>query len=65
MSTLVIDAEPVRAQSIEVDGDSLKINLVEGRSIIVPIAWYPRLWYGTPEERSHYCLLYTSDAADE
>ncbi len=57
MSTLVIDAETVRAQSIEVDGDSLKINLVEGRSIIVPIAWYPRLWYGTPEERSHYEII--------
>ncbi len=23
----------------------------------VPILWYPRLWYGTPEERSHFELL--------
>ena len=57
MNTLVIDAETVRAHSVEIDGDSLKVNLVEGRSIIVPIAWYPRLWYGTTEERSHYEII--------
>lgn len=57
MSTLVIDVESVRAQSIEIDQESLKVNLVEGRTIIVPLAWYPRLWYATSAERSHYEII--------
>ena len=47
----------VPAQSIAIDQDSLTVNLAEGRSIIVPIVWYPRLWYGTTEERSHYEII--------
>lgn len=55
----VLTVGPYRffAQSIEIDQEMLKVNLVEGRSIIVPIAWYPRLWYGTPEERSSYEII--------
>jgi hypothetical protein len=29
------------------------VDLVDGRTIIAPLAWYPRLWHGTPEERKH------------
>jgi len=28
--------------------------VVDGRTIIVPLAWFPRLWHGTPQERSHF-----------
>lgn len=54
---MVIDVETVRAQSIEIDQETLQVNLVEGRTISVPLAWYPRLWYGTSEERSHYEII--------
>lgn len=51
MSTLAIEIEQARAQSVKVTDDSLIVDLVDGRTIIVPLAWYPRLWYGTARER--------------
>jgi len=33
------------------------VELVDGRTMTVPIVWYPRLWYGTAEERAHFELL--------
>jgi hypothetical protein len=30
------------------------VELSDGRTISVPIAWYPRLLHGTPEERRHW-----------
>jgi hypothetical protein len=49
MSTLVAE---VRAQSLVVTEDSLIVDLSDSRSITVPLAWYPRLVHGTPEERN-------------
>ena len=51
MSTLVAE---VRAQSLVVTEDSLIVDLSDGRSITVPLAWYPRLVYGRPEERNNW-----------
>jgi hypothetical protein len=57
MSTLVIDVESVRARNVEIDNESLIVELVEGRTVIVPLTWYPRLWYGTPEERARFEVI--------
>lgn len=38
---------------VSVTDDTLSVELEDGRTIAVPIAWYPRLAYGTPEERAH------------
>ncbi len=35
----------------------LSVELDDGRSISVPIAWYPRLLYGTSKERNHWRLI--------
>ncbi len=51
MSTLVAE---VRAQSLVVTDDSLIVDLSDGRSITVPLAWYPRLIHGTTEERNNW-----------
>lgn len=51
MSTLVAE---VRAQTLVITEDSLIVDLSDGRSITVPLAWYPRLVHGTPEERSNW-----------
>jgi hypothetical protein len=37
-----------------VSGQALTIDLVDGRTVIVPLVWFPRLWHGTPQERSHF-----------
>ena len=36
---------------------ALVVDLVDGRSIIVPLTWYPRLAYGSPAEREHWRLI--------
>ena len=54
MSSLTSDVLEPRSQSAKVTGDALEIDLVDGRTIIVPLIWFPRLWHGTPRERDHF-----------
>jgi hypothetical protein len=54
MSSLAAEHRQPRARSVAVNEESLTVDLVDGRTIIVPLAWYPRLWHGTPEERSRF-----------
>ncbi|TAH51960.1 MAG: DUF2442 domain-containing protein [Chloroflexota bacterium] len=34
--------------------DTVTVDLEDGRTISVPIGWYPRLANGTPQERAHW-----------
>ena len=58
MSTSTAD---VRAQHVAISDDSLTVGLSDGRSISVPLAWYPRLLHGSPEERSNWRLIGNSE----
>lgn len=40
----------------QVTDDSLVVDLVDGRTISVPIVWFPRLAYGSPTERNNLLL---------
>jgi len=51
MSTLVAE---VRALNLVVTEDSLVVDLSDGRSISVPLAWFPRLQHGSPQERNNW-----------
>ena len=51
MSTLVAET---RAQNLVVTEENLAVDLNDGRSISVPLAWYPRLQHGTPGERNNW-----------
>ena len=53
MNSLAAEIHEARAQSVTVSDEALTVDLVDSRTIIVPLLWYPRLWHGTPEERSH------------
>ncbi len=46
-----------KAQQVVVTDDSLTVDLVDGHTISVPLAWYPRLCHGTPEERRNWRLI--------
>ncbi|CAN5299943.1 DUF2442 domain-containing protein [soil metagenome] len=57
MSSSTTESFSARAQEVTVTEDTLTIELADGRSISVPLAWYPRLAHGTPEERGNWCLI--------
>jgi hypothetical protein len=46
----------VFAQDVKITEDTLTVELTDGRTISAPILWYPRLAYGTPDERGHWEL---------
>ncbi|MGE5444703.1 MAG: DUF2442 domain-containing protein [Ignavibacteriales bacterium] len=56
MNTLVLETEPM-AVAVTVTDEKLTVDLADGRSIVVPLEWYPRLLYGSPEERQNWHLL--------
>ncbi len=43
-----------RVRDIHITEDSLAVDLADGRTIIVPLAWFPRLLSATPEQLSHW-----------
>lgn len=43
-----------RVVNVSVTEDTLAVDLEDGRTIAVPITWYPRLAYGTPQERANF-----------
>ena len=44
----------VRAMAVRVTEDVLSVDLEDGRTITVPILWYPRLAHGTARERNNF-----------
>lgn len=57
MNTSVSKLQPVRALDVNVTDDTLTVDLADGRTLSVPLAWYPRLLHGTPEERRNWRLI--------
>src|SRR5260370_35653922 len=45
------------ALSVSVSDDALVADLADGRTITVPLAWFPRLAHGTPTERANWRLI--------
>jgi hypothetical protein len=56
MTTLVLETDPA-AIGVELDQENLRVLLVDGRTIVVPLAWYPRLLHGTIQEQKNWQLL--------
>ena len=40
-----------------IDEDTLTVELDDGRTISVPVAWYPRLLHASEEERANWRLI--------
>lgn len=57
MSSSTIDTTSVLAIQVQVTDDTLSVELSDGRTLGVPLAWYPRLSHGTPKERSSWRLI--------
>jgi hypothetical protein len=41
-------------RGVHITEDTLGVDLEDGRTIIVPLAWYPRLLDATMEQRAHW-----------
>jgi len=57
MTTSGIEIDIPNAQNVTVTGNSLSVDLSDGRTISVPLAWFPRLVHATQEERNNWTLI--------
>jgi hypothetical protein len=53
LSAVVTLALP-KVVNVTINDDTLSVDLEDGRTVSVPIGWYPRLAYGTPAERANF-----------
>ncbi len=52
MSSSTHKVHEPRARSVKVTGQTLTVALSDGRTIMVPLDWFPRLAHGTARERA-------------
>ena len=57
MTSSPVDVGQALAQKVRVADDTLIVDLVDGRTLSVPLAWYPRLSHGSASERSQWELI--------
>lgn len=57
MNTLAIEKREAAADSVSVSEDILTVHLVDGRTVSVPLVWYPRLLHASSKERSRWRLI--------
>ena len=57
MNTLPTEIRIAQVQHVVITDDTLTVDLTDGRTISVPLAWYPRLLHGKPEERNNWRLI--------
>ncbi len=57
MSFSAVEMREALAVHVEVSEDTLAVELADGRTIAVPVAWYPRLAHATTAERGAWRLL--------
>jgi hypothetical protein len=43
-----------RVKDVHLTADTLAVDLIDRRTIVVPLAWYPRLLDATPEQRGNW-----------
>lgn len=53
MSSLAPMADE-RVKNVELTDDTLSVALIDGRTIIVPLAWYPRLLNASEAQRNNW-----------
>lgn len=57
MSTSTIEPQEARALRVSVSDEEIAVDLTDGRTVVVPLAWYPRLDHGTRQERKRWRLI--------
>lgn len=57
MNILAVEIEIPYAVNVHSTEETLTVDLSDGRTISVPLGWYPRLEYVSPEERANWRLI--------
>ena len=57
MSISTIEVTVPTASRVEVSDVALTVELVDGRTVSVPVQWYPRLAHASPEERAKWRFI--------
>ena len=57
MSISAVEIDVPNAKRVEVTEDTLTVELSDGRTISVPLGWYPRLVHATQSERDNWRLI--------
>jgi hypothetical protein len=57
MTSSSLATETPEAKRVRVSGDLLVVELRDGRTVSVPVSWYPRLAKGRPAERRNWKLI--------
>lgn len=54
MKASAVEEQEPRAREVRVNEEALTVGLMDGRTLIVPLVWFPRLWHGTMQERNNF-----------
>ena len=58
MTCLNVVQKPNQLHShVTVSDEKLIVDLADGHSLSIPLAWYPRLMYASPKERQNWQIL--------
>jgi len=57
MTISAVEIDIPSAVNVTVTEDTLSIDLSDGRTVSVPLAWFPRLAHATVEERNNWRLI--------
>lgn len=57
MNISAVEIEIPKVEDVKVTEDTLTVELSDGRTISVPLEWFPRLVYAAPEERNNWRLI--------
>jgi hypothetical protein len=57
MNTMAVEIRVPEALKVALTDDTLSVDLSDGRSISVPIAWFPRLLHSNEQERNNWRLI--------
>ena len=57
MRTSAVEIEVPDAENVTITEDTLSVDLSDGRTISVPLSWYPRLVHATQKERKSWRLI--------
>jgi hypothetical protein len=57
MSSSTVEITPPVIVTASVSEDALTVALADGRTVSVPLAWFPRLLKGSEQERSNLRLI--------